>query len=559
MADFRKWVLVLAVLAALVVPASAQVASCTVSSSNQPIRAEGLTEQVGQITLICTPTTGFTATTANFTAFFTTPVTNKIISGTTGTDVVLTNSTGSVSVAGTIGGSNSLIFNGVAVPATGDIFTISNVRVNANAVGTGGSVSVIMSASSPGNNVLFTGIPTAQVANVQTGLAFAIASGSSAVNPGPVSFTQCSAPTIKLVDLNFTEGFAASFKPWVLENGTVTPPGTATQGTRIFARFSGIPGNVNIAVPEFLPASAGSLAAATAVLVGFDATAKGSSAPVTTPGSSVATPVSSSSAFFNAFSSGSSPANPAFLVPSGGTPVYEITGNNISTSAVDVVTMTVAIQITPGVAVTSTSAPPTVSGGFAPISTVSTPAPTSGTGSAPYPRFVDVANQNKTLFSVSACVTNLLFPFVTNQAGFDTGVALINTSLDNGTGTGTPFATTPQSGTCTVYYFGSMSSGAATPSPQTTPTIAAGQMYAFALSAGGVAGSTTSAAGFQGYLIARCNFQFAHGYAFVSDLGAQKLAHGYLALVIPDRGPTGGRLADPFNTAGAGSGEQLVR
>jgi hypothetical protein len=554
MADFRKWVLVLAVLAAFVIPANAQVASCTVSSSNQPIRAEGLTEQVGQITLICTPTTGFGATTANFTAFFTTPVTNKITTAPSTTDVVLTNSTGTVSVLGTIGGSNSLIFNGVAVPATGDIFTISNVRVNANAVGTGGSVSVIMSASSPGNNVLFTGIPTAQVANVQTGLAFSVASGSSATNPGPLSFTQCSAPTFKLVDLNFTEGFAASFKQWSLENGTITPPGTATQGTRIFARFSGIPSNVNIAVPEFLPVSAGSLSAASAVLVGFDATAKGASGAVGLPGSSI-TPVTSSSAFFNAFSSGTTPANPAFLVPSGGTPVYEITGNNISTSAVDTIVMTIAVQITPGVAVTSSTAPPTVSGGFAPISTVTTPAPTAGTGSAPYPRFVDVANQNKTLFSVSACVTNLLFPFVTNQAGFDTGVALINTSMD----TGLPFGTTQQSGTCTVYYFGAMAGGAALPAPQTTPTIAAGQMYAFALSAGGVAGSSTSAAGFQGYLIARCNFQFAHGYAFVSDLGAQKLAHGYLALVIPDRGPTGGRLADPFNTAGAGSGEQLVR
>jgi hypothetical protein len=33
-------------------------------------------------------------------------------------------------------------------------------------------------------------------------------------------------------------------------------------------------------------------------------------------------------------------------------------------------------------------------------------------------------------------------------------------------------------------------------------------------------------------MIAVCNFQLAHGYAFVSDLGAQKLAHGYLALIL---------------------------
>jgi hypothetical protein len=40
------------------------------------------------------------------------------------------------------------------------------------------------------------------------------------------------------------------------------------------------------------------------------------------------------------------------------------------------------------------------------------------------------------------------------------------------------------------------------------------------------------AAGFEGYMIAICNFQLAHGYAFISDLGSQKLAHGYLALVL---------------------------
>ena len=38
---------------------------------------------------------------------------------------------------------------------------------------------------------------------------------------------------------------------------------------------------------------------------------------------------------------------------------------------------------------------------------------------------------------------------------------------------------------------------------------------------------------FQGYMIAVCNFQLAHGFAFVSDIGARNLAMGYLALVLP--------------------------
>ena len=35
-------------------------------------------------------------------------------------------------------------------------------------------------------------------------------------------------------------------------------------------------------------------------------------------------------------------------------------------------------------------------------------------------------------------------------------------------------------------------------------------------------------------MIAVCQFQLAHGFAFVSDIGARNLAMGYLALVLPD-------------------------
>ena len=45
--------------------------------------------------------------------------------------------------------------------------------------------------------------------------------------------------------------------------------------------------------------------------------------------------------------------------------------------------------------------------------------------------------------------------------------------------------------------------------------------------------ASTIAQNFEGYMIAVCNFQMAHGYSFVSDTGAQKLAHGSMALVLP--------------------------
>ena len=54
---------------------------------------------------------------------------------------------------------------------------------------------------------------------------------------------------------------------------------------------------------------------------------------------------------------------------------------------------------------------------------------------------------------------------------------------------------------------------------------------------------------FQGYMFAVCNFQYAHGFAFISDVGARNLAMGYLALVIPDPG-TGCRSAHLVGCSG---------
>jgi hypothetical protein len=121
-------------------------------------------------------------------------------------------------------------------------------------------------------------------------------------------------------------------------------------------------------------------------------------------------------------------------------------------------------------------------------------------------------------------VTNLLFSFVTNQAGFDTGFAIANTTAD-------PFGTTPQDGACTLTFF-----GANAPAPFVTPAIVAGTVY--------VNLASSLAPSFQGYMIAECDFPLAHGFAFVSDIGAQDVAMGSLALVIPPRARKGGERLD---------------
>ncbi len=177
---------------------------------------------------------------------------------------------------------------------------------------------------------------------------------------------------------------------------------------------------------------------------------------------------------------------------------------------------------------------------FAPTSTV-----TTADESAPEPRFVDNSGDPEDIFEIIRCTTTLLFPFVTNQANFDTGIAISNTSRDW-------LGTDPQDGTCTLHYHGSGVGGSAAPVDQTSTVLAAGEQLIFTLSSGNAAQGIAGAPEFQGYIIAQCEFQYGHGFAFITDGfgGVPALAQGYLALVIPVT-PNDGRIAGVPQGSGA--------
>jgi hypothetical protein len=114
--------------------------------------------------------------------------------------------------------------------------------------------------------------------------------------------------------------------------------------------------------------------------------------------------------------------------------------------------------------------------------------------------------------------------------------------------TSDPFGTKPQAGTCALNFYGQNA-----PPLYTTASIPSGNntassTYAFLAS--------SIAPNFQGYVIAVCQFQLAHGYAFISDLGAQKLAEGYLALILNNI-TTSVRPPTPANTVSSSSVEML--
>jgi len=151
--------------------------------------------------------------------------------------------------------------------------------------------------------------------------------------------------------------------------------------------------------------------------------------------------------------------------------------------------------------------------------------------------------------SISLCQTTLLFPFVTNQLGFDTGLVLANTSTD-ALGFAGKSVAAPQSGTCSLNFYGSGAPAAAVPDPMgsagvTSTTNTNGPVHAFLLSA--------VAPGFQGYVIAACPFLYAHGYAFLAYNLTQSngAVEGYIAEVLaPGRASTVLSGISPTFTAG---------
>ena len=141
---------------------------------------------------------------------------------------------------------------------------------------------------------------------------------------------------------------------------------------------------------------------------------------------------------------------------------------------------------------------------FSPVSNIG--GDTFAKGGAKLPRFV-ASNDPDMVVNVDDCVTTLLFPYVVNVMGFETGLVITNTSKE--------------AGSCTIEYSGSD----APDESSTTDPVEGGEQW--------ITGLSAIAPEFQGYLTATCGFRDAYGFAFVSNGypgGPSTLAQGYLAV-----------------------------
>lgn len=482
--------------------------------------------------------------------------------------------------------SNTVTFNGIPVLApvsTGvaRVFRITNVRAAVANVGGGGAFQGTggILASVTMSNGLLVQQPSFTVASIFTGLNPSVRvagggndTGTSATGSG--ALLQCSKAGITAAAvLRFAEGFASAFKtrvaPTSAYSGALTPPnsviptsavtqnvpgvvfsgsesgliltnpntgntvGLADFGTRLKATFSNIPTGVTIYVTttNVNPTGANG-SAATGATVALN------SIPLTTSGTLAGLVISETAGaqgvgggftgflpFLGATNSAGSSTSLVALTPDANgtaTAVWEVLQTN--PAAPESAEFGVYYSFTGNqlAGTPQTTPTPTVSMSFAPtVSAYNNP----GLTSAPIPRFAPSSN-SATILSVQLCQTSLLFPFVNSAPGFDTGIAIANTSADV-----SPYSTKNQTGACTLNFFGA---GAGTttsaPFPSAGGNIAPGTLNAEQVS--------NIRNGFTGYVIAVCNFQFAHGYALFSDTGIRNWATGYLALVLPPPGRT---------------------
>jgi hypothetical protein len=320
-------------------------------------------------------------------------------------------------------------------------------------------------------------------------------------------------------------------------NTGITQAGYADSGTRLALQIapatipSGTTANPFVVlVPAVIPLISGGVVTGVAVLTSTDANGAGKYTP---PGSLPSVPTASLA------------TQSTLYVPlqSSGLVVYEVL--YADPFLVESATIPVLVAYNPSLA-SNTPTPgltTTAVASFAPFySTAAAALPSQAPSTGlPIPRFTSLLSSFN-LFSVVKCACDVLFPYVSAGGGYDTGIAIANTSLDPGAAFG--FFGVPQSGSVEFWYYGN---GTTVPpqctnttSPGTCPgttVVNPGQVLTYVLSTGSAQwGLDNRAAAFTGYIIAQAQFQYCHAFAFLGALGAGPtspgISEGYLGLIM---------------------------
>jgi hypothetical protein len=473
------------------------------------------TFQVGSIPVTTVVQTGNTETTGDltFTQLSGTSQTGGPISISYGTGVSITVASGAITINNSDGYAaapvtiNSLtntpgllVLNvpaGVVAPAS---FTVSGVRIKVSGTG----VSQVDASISAFGNAILAGQTTPRViTNVSPGL--------GTVSTSPTAGATINAVTGVIVSggspnkMRVREGFLAAFAPNAGIRITVNqkpPVGVTFTFPATFSTFDGSTGlseyviaNSDMTTTDAVRTISGSSSSGTTIYYKMQ-----------TLGASADTVLES---------------------------LYIDVTTSVSTSGSNAISL--PVSLTAGVTATVSLAP--VSPAF------------TGSGGLPstplIPRYDPAESSAVTLLTVTGSSTAMLLPYCTVGGGFDTGIAISNTTEDPGaTAMGIGSAAVAQTGGLTFYLFpqSSSASNITYPTGATSPgtgldssgRLVAGGTYVVLLSQ--ILAAAQAPATFAGYGIVVAAFTNAHGIAVLSNFTT--FGQSFLLQVLSNRGAT---------------------
>ncbi len=488
--------------AMILVFSAAAYAQATFTVGSTPVTAvtrTGQTERAGDITFTIVPGSGTTAANGTITVTYSVPLT------------ILPTISSTSTILATILAANTSYSPGqvtITVPsgASSGSFTLTGARV---AIANTGVSNVTASIS--GVNTAFTAGQTSVV------VINAIADGLASVAATSVQVSAVSGTPSGGITLKATEGYLNAF-------GSPTDPGTTTPPGGIMVRFT-----LTSAPPAGMILTFPATAATTGSSTGF-------TAPTW------------------AFTDSTGAASSTFTLTSTSSPlsVYYRLNSPSDSSAIETINVQgITVTYSSGTAFPLPAGQLQFTASLAPIGVGLTGTPPAPPSTGNYvPRFVAAEVGPATFLTITGSNTVMLIPFASTVAssGYNTGIAIANTTTDPGSSVTGITGAIKQSGSITFYFY-PLQIGSTAPTPfsyttsasspgsglDSTGRVASGSTYSVLLSQ--LLSAALAPADFSGYIIAVTGFTNGHCQYIITDFKA--FANGGQAMIIKsDRSAT---------------------
>jgi hypothetical protein len=492
--------MVLGVVLALSGVASAQV-TCGISGvAISRATATGHTEPAGDVTVTCTAPAGATGTTGTVVSINYGVIITSTTTQPPSAPVRLTNFTGDFNAGnvtfvgggqGVINASGTVNLNLPAVPGPtlSSSFTLRGILVSLN--GTGRTNLFATLGVAGGNNYFING--TADSVEVISSVLPGLTNPVLGTAGTAVWATNGTSPDTTFA-VNITENYIDMFRDSTQFNNGNTFPNTLGSDVQLLITFANIPTGANLG---------------------------GCTAAINPPGAAPSVSATTVDAIL-----------PTLIVNFGGT--FDLT--QIETVTVGCNQLNVGSATLPLASASITAVVTLYPTGAALVGGSVPTQPTNG--QIPRYQATNVPSPALTVVTIVPATTTFLIPFATAGGGFDTGIAISNTTADPyGVANG---GASPQNGTLTYTFFPVTGNSVSYTTSATSPAgnggltggaLNSGRTYSILLSQ--LLSAAGAPANFNGYIFVVANFTNGHGSAFVTNFAGFTSATSLLVLAPP--------------------------